>query len=83
MHPVPLHVGSLCLTCSMLLYVRCLTCMPCTIYMCGVCLTHPVLFVCVSLAYSYTPCAILCGEFVLHTLCCFMWECVTHPALSN
>ena len=58
--------------------------------MCGVCLTHPVVFVCGSLSYSYTPSAILCGEFVLHTLCCFMWgvcytpcailcgECVLH-----
>ena len=42
-------------------------------FMCGVSLTHPVLFYVWS--FSYTPHAVLCVEFllVLHTLCCFMW----------
>ena len=31
---------------------------------------------------SYTHCAILCGEFVLHSLSCFMrGECLTHLVL--
>ena len=51
-------------------------------YMCGLSLTHPVVFVCGSLSYSYTPSAILCGEFVLQTLCCFMWGvCYTPCAI--
>ena len=46
----------------------------------GISLTHPVLFH-VGIV-SYTPCAVLCVEFVLHTPCCFMWGvCLRHPLL--
>ena len=50
--------------------------------MCGVCLTHPVLFVGGIFSDSYTPCAILCGECALQSVRCFMWVvCLTHPVL--
>ena len=33
-------------------------------------------------SFSYTPFAVLCGEFLLHAPCCFMWGVsVTHPLL--
>ena len=32
--------------------------------------------------FSYTPLAVLCAEFLLHHLCCFMWGVsLTHPLL--
>ena len=37
---------------------------------------------CYFVCSPYTPCAVLCGECFLHTLCYLMWEiCVTHPVL--
>ena len=32
--------------------------------------------------FSYTPLAVLCAEFLLHELCCFMWGVsLTYPVL--
>ena len=34
--------------------------------------------------FACTPCAASCGEFLSHTLCCFMWGIsVTHPVLLH
>ena len=47
---------------------------PC--YLWKVSLARPMLFPVGS--FSYTSCAVLCGEFLLHSLCCFMLRvCVT------
>ena len=87
------------ITCVLFLHAPCCC-------MLGVSLTHPVqLYVgrlpytpsamCfMSLSDSYTPSAVLCGEFVLYTLCflcgiffwhtpfCFVWGvCLRHPVL--
>ena len=46
----------------------------------GVSLTRPMLFPVGS--FSCIPCAVLCGECVLHTLCYLMRRiCLTHPVL--
>ena len=46
----------------------------------AVSLTHPLLLYVGS--FSYTPLAVLCGEFLLHTPCCFMWGVsLTRPVL--
>ena len=37
----------------------------------GVSLTRPLLFYVGS--FSYTPLAVICGEFLLHAPCCYMW----------
>jgi len=43
-------------------------------------LTYPMLFYVES--FSYTPRAVLCGEFLLHAPCCFMWGLsLTHSVL--
>ena len=48
--------------------------------MCGVSLTCSILFDVGN--YSYTPLAVLCAEFLLHALCCFMWGVfLTYPVL--
>ena len=48
--------------------------------MCGISLTRTVLFYVGS--FPYTPIAVLCTEFLLQALCCFMWGVlVTHPVL--
>ena len=60
------------------------------LFMWRVSLTHFVLFYVGSLSYTplavlcgefYTPHAILCGEFLLHRPCCFVWG-ITNPVLS-
>ena len=43
-------------------------------------LTRPILF-CVG-SFSYTPNTVLCGEFLLHAPCCFVWGIsLTRPML--
>ena len=92
-HPVQLYVGSLCITCSVVLYVRCFTDMPCTVICVDFVLhtlwylfvrvyltvTHPVLFYVGSL--SYTPCAILCGEYLLFVFYFFLY--MAHAVLCG
>ena len=49
-------------------------------FMCGVSLTHPMLFYVWS--FSYTPHGVLCVEFLLHTSSCSMWRLsLTRPLL--
>ena len=46
----------------------------------GASLTRPLLFYLGS--FSYTPCAVLCGVFLLHVSCCFIWGVsLTRPFL--
>ena len=41
-----------------------------------------MIFVLHCRSFSYTPCAVLCGEFLLHSSCCFMWGVsLTRPML--
>ena len=48
----------------------------------GVSLTRPLLFYVGS--FSYTPLAVICGEFLLHALCSFMWGVsLTSPFLFD
>ena len=42
----------------------------------GVSLTYPVLFYVGS--FSYIPRAVLCGQFLFHAPCCFMWGVLLH-----
>ena len=52
---------------------------PCC-FMCGVSLKRPMLFYVGS--FSYTPLAVLCGEFHVHAPCCVMWGVsLTRPLL--
>ena len=65
---------------------------PCCCFLWGVSLTAPCCFMCgVSLkrlmlfyvgSFSYTPLAVLCGEFHVHASCCVVWGVsLTRPLL--
>ena len=69
-----LFLWGVSLTCLMLCYMGNFLHAPvCLFFMWGVSLTRPVLFMWRS-CFSYTPCAVLRGDFPLHDPSCVMWE---------
>ena len=62
--------GDFSLTCPFLFYVGSFSYTPLCCFIWGVPLTRPILFYVGS--FFYMAHAVLCGEFLLHTQCCFI-----------